>query len=386
MRLTISRADLGDLMNRGGASAPKITTIPVLSNVRLAAVGSTLRASTTDLDLQADAVISANVEAPGTVTVNASSLKTIVDRLPSGAELTLFVEKNDLIVKAGRTRARLPMLPADLFPSLDFDENGEAVSFSLSGSDLDRLFSRPSTAVAKDAARFYLEGVFLHVGGHAEPELRAVGTNGHIMIVTGVDLPEGVEQIPGPNGGRGAIVPSATVALALKLFRSEEEVGVTVSRSKIAFRGKATTLISKLIDGTYPDHERVIPKVSSNRISLDRASCTAALGILEAFMTGDSGNKIECGPDDEGLAMAAGAAEGDGFAVAVADFAGKVPNFGVSSRYLRTMLAAFGSEIVTLSIEDPGSPVRVFAEKEPRTVGVVMPMRVTTSLLAAERR
>ncbi len=186
----------------------------------------------------------------------------------------------------------------------------------------------------------------------------------------------------------GFDVPAATVNAALRLFGRKESVRAEVGAQGIVFEGASTSIASKVIDGTFPDYERIIPAAGPNRIKLDRASCVAAVNAIEVFhgRGNDSGHQIECGPDEVGgLAMVAGTdgADGDGFAVADAEFDGEVPVFGISSRYLKTVLSAFTPETVTLSVTDPGSPIRTFAEADSTILAVIMPMRVKRQTLKA---
>lgn len=377
MKLTISRNDLADLMSRGGSTVPKVTVIPIVQHARLIAKSRTLRICSTDLEMQAEAVGAANIEVEGETTVNALQLKAVVDRLPREAEVSIALDKGDLIVKAGRSRLRLPTLPVADFPSLDRKLGADAVSFALPGAALDRLLSRTAPIGSlSDDSRYYLQSVMLHVRGWdmGEPSLCSVATNGHILLLAGVEQPEGADHMP------DVLIPTETANAILRLFRSEESVRVTVDRSKIALEGATTSLVSKLIDGTFPDYRRVIPESSKNRIFLDRAGCVATLSLLETFTTKDSGRKIEAAPADNGLALAAGDAEGDGFAVTEAEVEGDVPGFGFSSQYLKMMLGAFKAETLTVSVDGAGAPLRFSADKELDTIGVLMPMRTTGRL------
>ena len=381
MKLTIERSALAELMARGGSSAAKLSTVPVLNNVRLTARDGTLKAATTDTDLQAEAAAPADVVTPGAVTVGADALRQFVDKLPASATITVEWDGAILTVKSGRMRARLPTLPAADFPSLDAVKvNVEAV-FTLTSADLASLFARTVPAACRDAIRYQLQGVFLHL---AEGGLRAVATNGHILIMSGVAAPAGSETLPlHSDGRRGVIVGTATVDAILKLFRREEAVTLSVAKSRITVEAGDVKLVSKLVDATFPDHERIIPKPTPTRIILDRASTLSAVGLIEVFQTKDSGSAIECGEDPEGLALAAGGSAdgGDGFAVAQAEFQGTPPVFGVSSKYLRTVLGAFAADVISLSIDSAATPIRFTSDHDVDVIGVVMPMRVRKGLV-----
>jgi len=376
VKLTISRNDLADLMAKGGSSAERTSVIPILKHARLVARNRTLAVSTTNLEMQAESLGAANVEVEGETTVDADKLKTIVDRLPRGVEILIALEGADLIVKAGRSRSRLPTLPVSDMPSIEGNGKEVAASFAMSGADLDRLLARAITVASTEETRYYLNGAYLHVRDwENEARLCATATDGSALIAVAVDLPEGAASMP------GVIVSTATVAAALRLFRGEESVRLTVSKLHIVFEGATTRLASKLIDGTYPDYQRVIPALSPNCVLLDKSSAGSAVALLETFATKDQGNKLEAAPAATGLALAAGnGGEGDGFATVDAEFEGDVSPFGLSSRYLKAMLATFRSESVRLSLAGHGAPIRFSADSEPDTIGVVMPMRVSGRL------
>ena len=387
MKLTIDRSVLAELVSRGGSSAQRNGVIPILCHVRLVAAGGRLVATSTDLDMQAEAVAEATVEKDGEACVPADVLKLFVDRLPPKAIVKIEQDATVLVVSAGRLRAKLPIIPPINFPTLDFLKTGVRASFTLTSAELATLFARTLPAVSTEGSRYYLNGVFLHVG--AEGRLSGVATNGHILLLTSVPMPEGAQTLPvGAAAHPGVIVPTATVNAVMRLFGREDSVKLDVGATGVIFTGASTTIASKLIDGTFPDYQRVIPATADNRIRLDRASCVAAVNVIEVFngKGQDSGHQIECAPDKVGgLAMIAGAggADGNGFAVADAEFEGNVPVFGVSSRYLKTILSAFGAETVTLSLASAGDPIRTFAETDATVLAVIMPMRVRRQTLKA---
>lgn len=381
MKLVISRNDLADMMSKGGTTAERVSVIPILKHVRLVAGEGVLRVSTTNLNMQAEAVGGAAIDTPGATTVDAEKLKTIVDRLPRGSDILLTLEGDNLIVKSGRVKSRLPTLPVTDWPNLDGKLQGDVASFTVSGHGLDRLIARPSgISGLVDGTRANLQGVFLHRRHWRNEDcLCAVATNGHTLLLTSIDCPDGAEALPTHgNGETGILIPQETAAAALKLFRSEEAVHISTSRTRIIFEGSTSRLASKLADAVYPDYRRILPEPSENLIRADRADCIARVSLLETFATKEHGHKLEAAPAETGLALAAsGGAEGDAYAVAEAECEGNVPTFGLSSQYLKIMLGAFKAETLTISVRDAGDPLLFTADNEKDTLGVVMPMRVS---------
>lgn len=385
MKLTIARKDLADLIARGASSSQRGSVIPVLAHCRLTAKARTLRVSSTDLEMQAEALGGAEVETEGETTVPADKLKQFVDKLPVKGDVavSLALEDGVVIAKAGRTRARFPTLPPADLPMLDGPTSLETAMFSISGADLDRLLGR-TTPIAQIAPPDQFRAVFLHARQwQGKPSLCAVATNRHVLIAASVEQPDGAGALPETTGGRGVLLSPATAASALRLFRAEESVRITVDRAKIVFEGATTRLVSKLVDGVYPDYTRIIPEPSRNRVVLDRAGAVATVSLLETFNDDSSqGRKLEAAPADNGLALAAGGVSdgGDGFAVTEAEVQGEVQPFGLSSAYFRMILGAFKAETVTLSVGDGKAPLVFEAGDEPDTLGIVMPMKVSGRL------
>jgi DNA polymerase-3 subunit beta len=382
MKLKIARNDLVELLARGGSSAARNAAIPILGHVRLTASADRLEVTSCNTDLQSRASGPAAVEVAGDVTVPAAALKTIVDRLPAGCDLSLTLDGADMIVKSGRSRLRLPTLPVDAFPSLDATMQFESATFDLSGADLDLLLAKTSAIGALDKTRTNLHCVYLHPSKGADgPALTAVATNGHILLREQIPLPEGAVSLP----AGGVMLPIEAIEAALRLFKAAPSVRLVLGTNRAEMSIESTSLVTKLVDGDYPDYQRVIPKEGPASVTLDRASTVATLALLDAFASGDQGRKIECAPTDGGLGIAAGSAtDGDGYAVAGAEIGGEVPVFGLSILYLRMMLGAFRSDWIRLSLSDPGAPILATASGE-TTVGVLMPMR-TAGTLVKDRR
>lgn len=383
MKLTISRKALADLMAKGGSAAAKNSPVPIIGHARLVAKAGVLRVSTTDFEMQAEAFAEAAVEVEGAATVSAEKLTQIVGRLPPDASISFSLEGTDVVLKAspGRTRLKLATLPLDLWPALDFKADGAAV-FDLTGGELTRLFARTYESAKVNNNSTTIASVFLHLRDwRGTPSLAAVGTNGHICVVTAVALPEGAEAMPERNGRAGVLLSFETVAAALRLFKGAEKVRIRVTDRVIALEDGHARLISKLIDATYPDYQRIIPTPTATRAVVNRARGLSVVTLLESFSAKDQGHKLECGAGTDGLIVAASEVGGEGFDQVEATIEGDVAPFGVSSLYLKLMLSAYGTERVALSFGGLGGPILVSADDEPDTLGVLMPMRVAGDLV-----
>ncbi|MEM6944383.1 MAG: DNA polymerase III subunit beta, partial [Pseudomonadota bacterium] len=273
MRVTIERGLLLKAMGRAQGVVERKNTIPILANVLMEAEGSELRLRATDLDIEVIERLPAMVETAGATTVQAQLLHDIVRKLPDGADLTLALEpqSGQLAVTAGRSRFRLATLPREDFPMMASSEY--QVSYEAKAPVLRRLFDKAKFAVSTEETRYYLNGVFLHVAEEeGERHLRAVATDGHRLARIDADLPSGADEAP------GVIVPRKTVGELRKLLEDDEAgVQVSVSETKIRFAVGDLVLTSKVIDGSFPDYTRVIPKANAKRLEVDAAEFAHAV-------------------------------------------------------------------------------------------------------------
>ena len=256
MRLTIERAALLKALGHVQSVVERRNTIPILSNVLLSADGARVGLSATDLDMEIIDETPANVESAGQITAPAHTLYEIVRKLPEGADVSLSFSGDDprLTVQAGRSRFNLPVLPAGDFPVMSSD--GLSAHVEIDTGDLIRLIDKTRFAISTEETRYYLNGLYLHVvteGG--EVRLRAVATDGHRLALAEMPAPEGAAGLP------GVIIPRKTIQEVRRLLDDAgENIQFQVSPQKVRLEFGAAALTSKVIDGSFPDYVRVIPR------------------------------------------------------------------------------------------------------------------------------
>lgn len=386
MRLNIERKELVSLLSRGATSAARLSPVRIVTHARLIAKAGTLAVASTDLERMVEATAPCAIEKPGSTTVEAEKLVQAVAKM-KGDTVSISLDGADLIVKCGRSRVRFATLPVADWPALNGEIEGE--HFELTGADLHALLAKPAETGAMASNATILNGVFLHArfdfGTDSVPVLAAAGTNGHVLIAASIEMPEVHTTLP-DNGGRGGVTLSIeTTRSALRLFTGDTPLRMFVDKGRIVIESETARLVSKLIEGIYPPYERIIPARQETTISLNRSSALASVDLLETFITKDSGNKLECAASEEGFVLASGSTESDGVDVADAEANGDIRPFGMSSRYLKTVLNAFTGELVTLSYEDPSRPILFVSDSEPLVVGVVSTMRVSTERVSVPR-
>jgi DNA polymerase III subunit beta len=373
MKLSLERTHLQRALAHIQSVVERRATIPILSNVLLRAEAGRLSLTGTDMELEVVEEIAALVHSPGTISVPALTLYDIVRKLPDGSQITLTLEGGQLGLVAGRGRYHLPTLPADEFPLLVAGDT--PTTLSLKTGDVAGLIDRTRFAISTEETRYYLNGIYLHV----KPEagglmwLRAVATDGHRLALAQLPLPSDVSaDMP------GVILPRKAVGELRKLLDDAPggEVRVEIGQARIRFSLPGMVLTSKLIDGTFPDYERVIPNNNDKCLSLEARALLAAVDRV-ATISSEKSRSIKLNINDHHLVLSASSVEA-GSASEDLEVAYKAPQLevGFNSRYLMDVAQQLGSHQVELWFADAASPCLIRAPNDPSILFVLMPMRV----------
>lgn len=242
-------------------------TLPVLGNVLLNASKRNVTLTATDLEVELQAQINLSVTEPGDITLPARKLLDICRTLPEGAELDISVKQERALVRSGKSRFTLSTLPASEFPAIDKLKNPR--KFSLTQKDLHTLIERTSFAMAQQDVRYYLNGLMLEPGAGV---LRAVATDGHRLALCELqaEMGEAVEQ--------QVIVPRKGVQELHRLLdEADSPAQIEIGTNHIRITTDQLRFTSKLIDGRFPDYQRVIPKNADKRLTINRELLRQAL-------------------------------------------------------------------------------------------------------------
>lgn len=370
MRVTIERSAFLKALTHVQSVVERRNTIPILSNVLLQAGDGQLKLTATDLDIEIVESVAAEVARGGATTVPAHMLYDIVRKLPDGAQLEIeqVGDGQRVSIFAGRSRFSLQALPHEDFPDLAAGEFPN--SFPVSATDLKALIEKTRFAISTEETRYYLNGIYLHEVPSANM-LRAVATDGHRLAQAQIARPEGSKGMP------GVIVPRKTVLEVVKLFEGVEgSVEVSLSASKIRFAAGDLVLTSKLIDGTFPDYERVIPRNNDKTLELDTKAFASAVDRVSTIsMEKGRAVKLQIGGNKVVLTVNnpdSGSAEEE---VACAYEADPL-EIGFNSRYLMDVAGQMKSEAMEFRLADAGSPTIVRDPGDEQALYVLMPMRV----------
>ena len=371
MHVKIERSDFLTLLNHAQNVVERRTTIPILANVRLDAAEGRLGLVATDLELTVHETVPAEVLRAGATTLQAHRLFELVRKLPDGAvvQIAKEPERTEARVSAGRSVFELPTLPASDFPAMNA-ENFER-SFKMPAAELIRLIDKSRFAMSTEEARYYLNGLHLHtVESGATSRLRAVATDGHRLAKVETALPEGAPGMP------PIIVPRKAVGEIRKLVEGAEDVHLSLSASKIQVRVGAAMLISRLIDGTFPDYERVIPQANEKRAVVDRDVFAQAVDRVATIAT-EKSRAVKLSLGDGAMTISAVSAEAGRAQDEIDIGYGDAPiEIGFNARYILEMLQQVSGDHVELELSSPAAPTLVRDPADSGTVYVLMPMRV----------
>ncbi len=372
MKLTIERAALLTALSHVQSVVERRNTIPILSNVLLDARGEKVALAATDLDIDVAENLNARIVRPGATTVAAHTVYDIVRKLPDGAEVELTYSADDqrLELRAGRSSFKLSCLPQEDFPVMRAGDMPNR--FVLPASQLRRLVDKTRFAISTEETRYYLNGIYLHAAATAGvPMLRAVATDGHRLARVEMPLPEGATGMP------GVIVPRKTVTELRKLLDSVDgEVAVELSDTKIRFSFGDVVLTSKLIDGSFPEYERVIPRDNDKVMEVDSKAFAAAVDRVATIST-EKSRAVKLALKPEGLELSATSPEaGSASEQLTVAYSATPIEVGYNSRYLLDIASQIEGENARFLLADALAPTIVRDPSDDGALYVLMPMRV----------
>ena len=371
MKLTIERSDLLRSLGHVQSVVERRNTIPILSNVKLEAEGETLALNATDMDLDIIEKVSASVATPGATTAPALTFYEIVRKLPDGAQVELEAPGDGrLTIRAGRSRFTLSCLPTEDFPLMSGGEY--AHTFNLPAGDLRGMIDRTRFAISTEETRYYLNGIYLHVSERdGTPTLRSVSTDGHRLASFELPLPEGAAGMP------GVIVPRKTVGEIRKLIdETGDDVEISLSEAKIRFAFDDAVLTSKLIDGTFPDYQRVIPAGNDKQMTVDRKTFADAVDRVSAISS-EKSRAVKLAFDGGVLSLSASSPEnGSAQEELEVEYSADAFDIGFNSGYLLDIARQLDGDTAVFMLADAASPTIIRGSEDMGTLYVLMPMRV----------
>lgn len=342
-------------------------TLPILSNVLIQIEQSELSMIATDLELE----ITCKTLLPkeydsAAITVSAKKLQDIVRALPDESEVSFDLKESRLQIKAGKSQFNLQTLPAEDFPKLSLTDETEA-EFSIPQAQLRHLFSQVQYAMAQQDIRYYLNGLLLIV----EPGIiKVVATDGHRLCLASAD-------VPSIQHTAEAILPRKTVIELIKLLTSntEDEIQISLGKNKVTFNFSNIKLVSKVIEGKFPDYNKVIPS-HQNHVLLDRVTLLRATQRA-AILSNEKVRGVRLVLTQNSLRVICNNAEQEEAEEEIAiDYSNEALDIGFNVTYLLDVLNNLECNEINCSFGGANSSCLISVPGDAHFKYVVMPMRI----------
>ncbi|HSH74691.1 MAG TPA: DNA polymerase III subunit beta [Longimicrobiales bacterium] len=366
MNFTITRQNLHNGLAAVSASIPSKTTLPVLSNILFEAREDGVWMSGTDLDVSVRVRVMAEVEQEGRLTAPGKKLQEIARELPD-QQVSVTTRGDQIELRCGRSHFKLNGLPAEEFPTLaevDFSSG-----LSVTGSNLNSLIQHTSFAVSTEESRPILNGVLWEL---RDGEMKMVATNGHRLARMGVRV--------APTGTPSAdfIVPPAALSQVQRLFKGDEEIQVARSENHLGFRASATEVYTRLIEGTYPNYDQVIPRDNDKVAIIDKKAFESAVRRM-AVVASDQTHRIRLKFEPGRVHLNVLTPDlGEGHDELEIGYEGAELEIGFNANYLLEVLRYMPSDEVNVSFKAPerAATLEPVGDDAPDYLCLVMPLRL----------
>ncbi len=367
MRCVISREALIKPLQLVAGVVERRQTLPVLSNILLAAEGDQLSMTGTDLEVELVGRVTLDEPAEnGSITVPARKLMDICKSLPDDARIELALSGQKMVIKAGRSRFSLSTLPAAEFPNVE--DSPQALDLNMTQAQLRRLIDQTGFSMAQQDVRYYLNGMLLEV---ANGQLRAVSTDGHRLATCLTDV------VVDTDSDHQIIVPRKGILELARLLQSgEEAVRLQIGANHIRAHVGDFIFTSKLVDGKFPDYQRVIPRNGNKFVLGDRQELRQVLSRI-AILSNEKYRGVRLLLSSGFLQVMANNPEQEEAEETVAvDYEGESLEIGFNVNYLIDSLSILNSETVRFTLSDANSSALIEGVDESDSLYVVMPMRM----------
>ena len=371
MKLTIKKEEILKGLQRIQGVVEKKNTMPILSNMLLTAEANSIEIVATDLEIGLRGRYVAEVEKPGAVTVSAKKMYEIVRELPAEVVQIRVEDSNWVKIISGQSQFKLVGLPKDEYPALpDVEEEGMIV---IDGDTLRDMIKKTLYSVGENDARYVLNGLFVHMsqtkGGL---NIRMVGTDGHRLSM--------IDRIVDAKHKEESLIIPKKAMLELRRILEEDapkaELRMGFSKNHALFKRDGLVMVSKLIDGNYPNYQQVVPAKSSKKVTVSKDVFTHAVKRV-SILSKEKTNAVKLQLEKDRLILSTNNPEvGEANEELAVDYKGDGVAIGFNSRYLMDVLSAMDRQLIALELNDSLSPCLITEEGDEHYKCVVMPMRV----------
>tara|TARA_B100000965_G_C19546500_1_gene738069 strand:+ start:208 stop:1323 length:1116 start_codon:yes stop_codon:yes gene_type:complete len=371
MKISIDRNSLLNTLSHVQNVVERRNTVPILSNILIDAKSNNIVLSATDMDLSITETIVCSVIEEGSITTTALTLFEIVRKTPEGSEIELISnDGSKLSVRSGKSKFSLSCLPKDDFPKID--NLSLESEFSIQSEILKKMIDKTKFAISNEETRYYLNGIYFHIIKNEDRSiLRSVATDGHRLAKFEHEFTGGDLNLP------GIIIPKKTINEVRKLLEeNSEEIKISVNESKIIFFIDNIVLTSKLIDGSFPDYEKVIPKNNDKEMFAKTNLIYEAIDRVST-VSSEKSKSVKLSLSENIASLSSNSAEtGSGAEDLEVKYPGEKIEIGYNAKYLLEIINQIDGEEVNFKLFDSSSPSIIQDLKDHSTLYILMPMRV----------
>jgi len=349
----------------------KKTTLPILSNVLIEAKNKKIKIIATDLDIiYSEEITISDIKKEGSTTTSASVLYDILRKLEVGSKIEfLLQDENKLKLISDNSKFNLLCISPDNFPLSNEDISEK--SFELSSQKILKLLNKTKIAISNDETRHYLNGIYLQkIEKDNKFFLSGVATDSHRLSLSRLEIDKNTDF-------ESIILPKKTIFQLISLLeQNESAIKISNNKSKIKFEIGNGVLISKVIDGRFPDYNKVIPKNNDKILEIKLSDFRNSIErVITVSSDRKEGLKMEISKDNLQLSVS-NPNSGEGTENIKAKFNSDNLNISFNSRYLIDIVSQIGNDSIILNLKDPGSPVLVTDLSDENSFHVVMPMKI----------
>ena len=349
----------------------KKNTLPILSNILIEAEQNSLTLSSTDMDISIKETINCNVIESGSTTLNAQIMFDIIKKLPDASEIEFISNDGKILtIRSQVSKFSLSCLPKDEFPIIETVSSGKKIT--VKSKTIFDLINKTKFAISNEETRYFLNGLYFNIFSKEDSSaLTFVGTDGHRLATSSAITDFVSTEIP------GVIIPKKTINELSKLLSEDsQDIEIDISSNKIIFYIDNLILISKLIDGNFPDYTRVIPKNNNNHLIINRLNLLSAVDRVSTISNEKSpsikfrlyNNLVNLSTINNENSTATEDIE--------CKYEGKEIEIGFNSKYIMDILDNLVGDEIKISFNDNSTPIIAQEQSDQDIIYVLMPMRV----------
>ena len=372
MKFIVEKNNIFKTLSHLQSIVSKKNTLPILSNILIEAENNSLTLSSTDMDISIKETIPCNLIEQGSTTLNAQIMFDIIKKLPDMSEIEFISNDGKILtIRSNVSKFSLSCLPKDEFPIINTETNNSKKLLVKSQTFLN-LINKTKFAISNEETRYFLNGLYFNIlSNQNNSNLTFVGTDGHRLATSTSVIENSTNEIP------GVIIPKKTInELSKLLSENNNDIEIDISSNKITFYIEKLILISKLIDGNFPDYTRVIPKNNNNHLTIDRQNLLSAVDRVSTIANEKSpsikfkllNNLINLSSINSENSTATEDIE--------ANYIGDEIEIGFNSRYIMDILDNLEENEIKISFSDNSSPIIIKENTTSENIYVLMPMRV----------